>query len=256
MKALILTPLPLNPDLDHVAIVLRHWLNTFKHWPTPSGVGFCFAVADETEELVRMMLKPLKSRFQVWTLPVPHRKLTELYPELAQDWVRSRFGEIALYRNMLLDEARRVRPERAVFLDSDVVPPKDFLRLFEAGRKDVCAGAVRTFNNEWRPVLGFGSFRKPFFTGLDWAEQCPFEALSRVDFANTACMSLGWRVVADERARFDPVWVDYNGEKVLLSEDHSFSHLLSTLGYEIFLDSRIRCAHLRQTPRGRRWLYT
>lgn len=252
---MIMTPLPLNPDLDRLAIVLRHWLNTFKHWQTPSGIGFCFAVADETEELALMMLRPLRRRFQVSTVPVPHRRLTELYPELAQEWARSRFLEIALYRNMLLDEARRVRPDMAVFLDMDVVPPKDFVKCFAEDGRDVCAGVVKTFNNNWDEVLSFGTFDEPFFTDLHWARQVPKESLTKVDFANTACMALGRRVLADEQARFESLWVDYKGEKLLLSEDHAFCRLLTELGYAVYLDSRIRCGHLRETPRGRRWLW-
>ncbi len=255
MKTMIMVPLSKTSDLS---VILGPWLkrDPFQHPRISREVQFefCFAVADEAEADIWHRLLRFRGEHQSWTVTVPHDALRRLFPAVAEEWSRSRFGEIALYRNMLLDEARRVKPDLAVFLDSDIVPPKGFLNLFHGDGKDVCAGVVKTFNNEWKEVLGFGNFVEPFFTDLRWTERVPEETLSKVGFANTACMALGWRVLVDERARFEPLWVDYRGEKVLLSEDHSFCNLLYDLGYEIFLDSRIRCSHLRETPQGRRWL--
>ena len=58
-------------------------------------------------------------------------------------------------------------------------------------------------------------------------------------------------MLKDDRAKFIPIPVDHER---YVSEDHAFCWLLSSLNYKVYVDSTIRCVHLRQTPEGVKWL--
>jgi hypothetical protein len=254
-----MTPLSRRPDLSVIngAWVKKDPFRGLNSLDMNRGIEheFCFAVADDMEDEVWRLLQRFRVAHDPHIVPVPHETLLKAFPFVAADWNMSRFGELAFYRNMLLDKARELKPDQAIFVDSDMVPPRGFLDRLRADGKDVCAGMVKTFNNNWDEVYGYGTFREPWFTGLDWRRHHDNEGnLLRVDFANSACLALGWRVLADERAKFEPLWVDFQGAKVLLSEDSSFCRLLGELGYRIWVDELVRCSHLRKTPRGTVWL--
>ena len=255
---LILTPLSKDFAKYKFAEILKKWKNNFDDGTKPKP-QFVFAIADTAEAELKEHLKILSSKFEVSTVPVPYDALVKNYPMIQAEWLTNRFGEIALFRNMLLDEARRRHPDMAIFLDADVVPPVYMLDFFHEDfttipHVNVCGGIVKTFNNNWDVVYGFGDFKQPWFSGLDWAQKVPSMRLAKVGFANTACLALKWRIIDDDALKFEALPLKFNGEPMVMSEDHSFSHLLSCYGYKIFIDNRVRCDHLRITPSGFRWL--
>ncbi len=253
MRIDFMTPLPKDPNPAVILTVLRSWTKMAKA-NKKHEIKFLFALSTESEAQMRPLLAWLIAEKQ--TLPIPQELVEKLFPIVAEQWKISRFPEIAFYRNLLLEQARQDDPDAAVFLDSDVVPPEETPETLSwmehsGHRSPAVAGIVKTYNNDWQEVLGFGQFRKPFFTGLDWAKELPRTVLTEVDFANTACLALPRTTFQDSDTKFLPVMFD---ETHYVSEDHAFCHRLRQNGYRILVDTRIKCRHLRETQEGLRWL--
>ncbi len=246
---MLMTVLPARPDYYILARVSKQWVRLIAA-NKQTELSFVFSLPTGIVEVVKQTL-PVPVRQRARFLPLPHETLIKMFPQLSASWGTSRFLEISLYRNMLLEYAKAGRPEMAMFLDGDVVPPDDVFRTFQGKPFDILGGVVRTFNNEWNEVIGAGTFWKPFFTGLDWLSKPPATRI-RVDFVNCACMALGPSVLKNETLNFEPYPI--SAEPYFVSEDHSFCREAMLHGFKVELDGRVRCEHLRATPRGIQWL--
>jgi len=184
---MLMTVLPARPDYYILAHVSKKWVTLIKA-NKQTELSFVFSLPSGIVDIVKQTL-PVPVRERARFLPVPHETLIKMFSQLRLSWGASRFLEISLYRNMLLEYARAGQPEMAIFLDADVVPPDDAFRIFQEKPFEVLGGIVRTFNNEWNEIIGAGTFRTPFFTGLDWIYKLPTTRI-QVDFVNTACMAL------------------------------------------------------------------
>lgn len=236
MKIGVLTPIPSKLDVDLLNLILLQWNNLYERQKKHEMV-FYFLAPKNTN--AAKTITAFKANHKLVFFP---EQCLELDSSARADVYQTRFVELTFYRNMLLNEAKSDSVDGTIFLDSDVVPPTNFVDCFVEDDKDICGGPVWVLNGAGEVVLGFGQYRKPFFSGLLWAQKLPNEQLTEMDFVNTACMYLSHKALSDENLRLS-IFKTADGR--IISEDHAFCHIAQSLGYKIFLDNRIKCAHYR-----------
>jgi cellulose synthase/poly-beta-1,6-N-acetylglucosamine synthase-like glycosyltransferase len=156
---------------------------------------------------------------------------------------KTRFPEMAEARNLLLEHGKK--HPWCLFLDSDILMPKDAVRKLISNGKDVC-GAMAKIPSALNTVENnFGAFTPNFQDGVRFATKRPDE-LMQVGFVNTTCMLINHRIANDPRVTF--CCLMYDGDKQG-SEDHSYCYLANLYGYKVYVDPSINCKHYRRTGR-------
>lgn len=221
----VLTPVQRITNYPNLTQAFSYWQRMYARVRKRFDVIFIFAVQRGSNAVAT-----------IESLQVPKEILWVDYTN------ENRFVEIANSRNVLLREARGIGAKHVLFLDSDVGAPACTIeRLIDDGKDFVGAVAV-TFNNAKEPVLGFGKFKEPFYSGLEWADVLPAERLSKVGYMCSICLYLGEHVLKDQRLWF-PMSLEVEGK--MMSEDHAFSKLVSECEYDLWVDSSIQVLHFR-----------
>ena len=150
---------------------------------------------------------------------------------------------ISLVRQMLLDRARRLNMDYAIFLDADVCPlTTDMVASLTSwgDKADIVGGPyLRPFPSE---VL-LDVFWKSSVPG-DWTmrrtAKVAVQPLEDVAIVGGGCMCLTRRILDDKRMQFwprNPKWIpEY-------SEDHAFCLDALDLGYKVALDTTVELSH-------------
>lgn len=165
----------------------------------------------------------------------------------------TRYDIIGAVRQQLLQLARTVDPEYAVFLDSDVWPQtRKLIPLLTRHGKDIVAGPIfrhypqgMFLNCLWRGEQGKYRYR------LMPETHDPIEQVLAV---GGGCMCLSRQVLQDTRVNFYPVKRPWLNEEC--SEDYGYCLDASRFGYTCWLDTTIPLKHFSpMTERQRKpWL--
>lgn len=165
----------------------------------------------------------------------------------------SPYGVIALIRQTLLDEARKLNVDYAIFFDDDLfIADKDFITQITSDNKDIVGGAYfRTY-----PMGDLMSYLAKNESGEK--QYCPFilrnyqlHKLFKVVAVGGGCMCIDKKVLMDERVNFYPI-VEYNFNQKNSSEDFAYCLLASKYGYEVWSDDRFKLCHY-QIHKARPW---
>jgi len=222
--------------------------------PRPEKVIFCENNSrDRTLELV-------------WNWDYPH--------EVIRIWTRDdaapperKYEVIAQVRDILLDRARKLDPDYAIFMDCDVFPVRrDLIARLTSHGKDAVGGVYRRSvypDQMWicgafliEPLL---KKRIPKKLKIDLRERrrrgevavqlsdCTPE-LHPAMGAGMGCFCISRRVIQNRNIYFHPTI----GSK---SEDYSFCERILREGFEIYLDGGAKLLHAYPTPSKQRpWL--
>jgi len=221
----ILTPIPRVVNYPNLMQSFPYWHRMYQRAKKRYNVLFIFAVQVGTNAMPT-----------IDSLHVPKKILWVEYQN------ENRFVEIAYSRNLLLKEARALKAKYTIFLDSDIGAPAATIDRLIADGKDFVGALAVTYRNDQKPMLGFGVFREPFYTGCEWAGEIPEKKLTQVGFMCSICICLSERILNDLRLWF-PMNLDLMGRKI--AEDHAFSKLLTECDYELWVDSTLHVLHFR-----------
>lgn len=155
-------------------------------------------------------------------------------------------------RNVLVRKFLERSEEWAIFVDSDVIPPRHVGQLTSHGKKIVSALVLQLVDGLPRPTLyrryadletelpavGKGNY---CWVGLDLLER--EEELYRVDVVGTGCLAIHREVF--EKIGFP--WFRFREDEdgILYGEDVWFSERAREAGYSLYVDPAVQCVHER-----------
>lgn len=211
----------------------------------------------------------------------PHEIIRVWFSRMAASIPGHEYDGIAHARDLLLTKARHMDLDYAIFLDDDTIPESpDFIQRFIDNGLDLCGGAYsRTFGDgkvylasKWstkqsmsempygndpkmQKVIGEAVARANksengylCFGGLDSAK------LYKVAITSGGALALSRKVLEDKRLQFYPIHHELTDGVPKTSEDFGFCLLARSLGYEVYVDGRIRFAHMDTGNKNRPWI--
>lgn len=152
-------------------------------------------------------------------------------------WNSGNFVNIVRARNRCIDQALENNSDFLFFLDADVFPPSDVLArltklVSEESDKSIFGGYYnsRFFNNY--PMIG--NFKSDGSIGLI-SEEKDFNSgnIITCDAAGMGCILLSSKLI--EELKFD--------EEVSQSEDIDYFRSAKNLGYNLYIDTSVKCEH-------------
>lgn len=156
-----------------------------------------------------------------------------------------RYLSIGNARQVLLERARELDPDFAIFLDSDIlVKSSDLIDIFTTWGLDIVGGCyIRDFPE--------GHFLATLFPNPSKVTRFklyakPRKALEEVEATSCGCLCLSRRVIQDRRLNFIPL-------REGCSEDFGFCHQARDLGYTIYLESLARLVHRIRLKAKKPW---
>lgn len=226
--------------------------------PLPEKVIFCENnSSDETLEVI-------------WNFKLPH--------EVIRVWFKSdaakgnQYDPIAHVRQLLLTRARRADVKMAIFLDDDCIPErKDFIQMFLDNNFDICSGSyTRDFPQgtmvatmwsidapvEDMPKGTIPSIRHAIEKTIEDARKHNLNVLGfkyqdfeegkiyKVTVTSAGALALSRKILDDNQMNFIPIRHDLAKQEEGASEDFGFCLLANSLGYLVYLDFKIKFAHL------------
>jgi hypothetical protein len=159
---------------------------------------------------------------------------------------------IDLAREMTVEDALEVDPEWILFMDSDVIPPADvFPRLRNRGVDIVSALYYMDHPKQIHPAMWkLDENGSPAIAGYD------YEGLVNVDAVGFGCLLVNRDVIDDieppwfrwSKGYDDHPWdLQHQGEKPGISEDFHFCHKAIEAGYDIYVDTTVKCMHEKRS---------
>lgn len=252
---------PVYNSSDHI----KTWFKMVERLdPMPEKVIFC--ENNSTDDTLKLISE--------WKFPHEIIRI-ELVPN-ASRVIDNRYGAIAIVRELLLTRARYLNPKFAIFIDDDIFPEScNFIELITKSEKDIVGGVYmrplqegHSFEVEWvidtrwsvdQPIEQMPKFAETLEEEKqkvrEWTTEGNFalsfvnvekNKLYEVESTGTGCMCLSSKVVQDRKLCFYPMW----GKE---SEDFGFCLSAGTIGYQIFLDSSVKCAHTICPTKQRLW---
>lgn len=155
---------------------------------------------------------------------------------------------IDLAREKTVETALEADPEWILFLDSDVVPPPDvFPRLRNRG-VDIISGLYFMDNPKGvhAAMWNLDENNSPTPAGYD------YEGLVNVDAVGLGCLLVNRDVIDDigrpwfrwTQGYEDHPWdLQHEGEPPGISEDFDFCYKAHQEGYDIYVDTTVKCLH-------------
>ena len=206
------------------------WASWYKIKYPEDRIKFIFAIPANSPKR-SFVMREFKRRSQIITLDIDYKKTID-----------NRFFELGKVRDLLLEYGRKY--DYGWFLDSDVCPPPEAVNWFIEDCVDIAGGVVLIPDNENNIRLGFGYFR-PYY---DFSNVLPNEEFFQVHAVNTACMFLSKQVMRDKNVSFK-IWsvpgISPTAEPFALSEDHGYCYNALQQHYQLWVDRRVACKHLR-----------
>jgi GT2 family glycosyltransferase len=174
--------------------------------------------------------------------------------------ISSRYDLIGICRQLLLQRARQLDPDYAIFLDSDIVVlSKDLIERFGRFQKTDIVGAP------YERDFPQGRLLSALWPNLYPTPEQPFQLLPRNRISSSeptealavggGCMRLSRKIIHEKTLNFYPVQRPWLGVGAL-AEDFGYCLHARALGYGICLDPTIRLAHwspTREQLRGNAW---
>ena len=153
-------------------------------------------------------------------------------------------------RNRLLQYVKQNeeawKPDFVFFLDSDnTVSAESLLQLIE-DNCDIASALYLMRKPPHRPVILKSAPGKQVKA---WQKDYDAESLSEVECVGMGCCAIKWSVASRMLSEFEYPFdyervKDEGGKPVYLSEDVVFCDRARKLGYKIWLDSRVKSAHI------------
>lgn len=169
-------------------------------------------------------------------------------------------------RNYMAVEALRQGFDYLFMVDDDNPIPPETLELMIADDKDIVIAPILSRNpveKNYHPLCAFysevvdvkGKSLRMYHPIKEFKDEGP---LHKIDAGGTGCILIKRRVLEkmfekyqDHMFEFGDVTV--NGQRRTMSEDAEFCERAVDLGFEIWLDDRIRPKHLITTPAYVQW---
>lgn len=193
----------------------------------------------------------------------------------ALDFCETRFDLIGIVRQFLLQRARQLNPDFAIFLDSDIlVESTDLITLLtrivlpaEIG-PDMClvGGPYPGFSHTLSVRLDALSYG---WKGgnISWQEgnaRRPITTLEEIVATGGGCMCLPRRLIQDRRVNFYPVETsEYESEELKqdlakqglpnMGEDYTYCYRARALGYHVVMNWDVYLDHLYDDYKSRTW---
>lgn len=156
------------------------------------------------------------------------------------------YGVIAIARQMLLNRARQIDPDYAIFIDSDImIFYSHFIDQITCHGKDIVG----------TPYLR--PFPKGMFLATIWKrdgkkswykKSC--QGFQKCSMTSGGCLCLSRKVIQDTRLNFDPpIW-----DKRKASEDFSYCIRAKKLGYNIWVDCNLQIGHYATASDYKPWM--
>ena len=146
---------------------------------------------------------------------------------------------IALARQKLLDRAREIDPDYALFIDADVLPLNtDLIRKVHLREFPILGAPYYRHFPEGIHLCSLWSGNKP---GTFALRQNSVVDLDTPLVTSGGAMFLSRKIIQDKKLHFSPI---YLGGGELTAEDFGFCFLARSMGYQIYLDFTIKVHHL------------
>ncbi len=220
--------------------------------PGPEKVIFC--ENDSTDRTVDIINN--------WDFP--HELIS--FKSKKADTQKDIYAVIARNRQYLLERARKLNPEFAIFLDDDVFPDdENIIEKLTYHKLPIVGGAyLRPFADKGVFVSSYWDINAPLkdlppaidledlvrngkregspFLMFSACENCVY----KVAATSAGCLCLSRKVIQDSRLKFSPRKRKDAAEGT--SEDFGFCLLAKNYGYAVCLDGDTRLSHLVATP--------
>ena len=174
-----------------------------------------------------------------WKSNHPNTEIIRLW--FKKDAVTSPYEIIGLVRQMLLDRARKLGVDFAIFIDDDIfLAEKDFITKITRHGKDLVGGAYfRSYpQGDFLSYLAFGK------VGYVLRSYQKFR-LQEIAAISGGCMCIGKKLLMDKRINFSPILNNY-------SEDFGYCARAMSYGYKIYIDDSFKICHY-QIHEARAW---
>jgi glycosyltransferase involved in cell wall biosynthesis len=158
---------------------------------------------------------------------------------------------IGIARQVLLEYARKLNPNYAIFIDDDIVIyPPDFVTQITRRHKDVIGAPYLRRYPEGTFLAS--KWKRKGKDKLWFKSKC--KGLQKVYVTSAGCICLSRRIIQDKRVNFHPViWT----EKLKASEDFSYCIRAHHAGYDVWLDGDINgIGHYAEIDKDKPWMVT
>jgi len=234
MRPKVILLVPTHNAADHLEL----WSdNLYLLDPPPDKVIFC--ENNSTDDTLRWIDK----------LKLPHELIRIWFRDDIETQILKEENEylnIAHVRQLLLTRARHLNPDYAIFVDDDVIPPKDLIQKIINSSKDMIGFNYYRHYPEgiWLSSKAFNSspavkgnmyydlvFASRICTTLPkYREKYVEDNLLQVDCMSGGCMGLSSKIIQDRRLNFYPInlmkWT---------SEDFGYCVKATRLGYKVWV---------------------
>lgn len=155
---------------------------------------------------------------------------------------------IDLARERATEQALDHNPEWILYLDSDVIPPRDVFHQLLDHDLDVCSGMYMVDKNPPHPAAWALTEDDNLSALEEWYEN----TIINVDAVGLGCCMVNQRVFNElEKPYFrwtegyeeHPWDIKDDTEQKGVGEDFYFCHKVQEAGYNIYVDSSIQCYH-------------
>lgn len=158
--------------------------------------------------------------------------------ELSFDFVKG--YDVAVARNRIAEKARAGRFDYVLMVDSDTIIPPETLNYMLDPPVDICLGVCPRKNTK-EGKSAIIKFNAPGYHDSYYYRELP-EGRTKVKGGGFACALVKVNVFT----RMDSPWFQYviNADGSTLSEDYYFCNNARFMGFDIWMDPRVRCGHL------------
>jgi len=158
----------------------------------------------------------------------------------------SPYAIIAMVRQILLNRARKLSVDYAIFLDDDIfIADKDFITKITGNKNSIIGGAYfRTYPHG--DILSYLAENERKEESISPYLMRNYQLYKRfkVVAVGGGCMCIGKEVLMDKRVNFYPITEYY--KKGTNAEDYAYCVLAGSLGYEVFVDDRFKICHYQE----------
>jgi len=142
-------------------------------------------------------------------------------------------------RQILLDRARRLNPDYAIFIDDDIaIFYEAFIDQITSHHKDVVGGAYLRDFREGRLIAS--KWKRKGMKGIWYKKACM--GFQECYVTSAGCLCLSRKIIQDRRVNFMPII--WNTEQKA-SEDFGYCIRAANAGYKIYLDCTFRLGHMQ-----------
>jgi len=196
---------------------------------------------DNTLDVIKRFKRP-KELMRMWFVNDAVKKLGNPY------------AMIGLVRQFLLEKARKINPDYAIFIDDDIILyDKDFISRITSWKKDICGAPYLRNYPEGTNLASI--WKRKGYKG-NWMKRC-CKGFQECHLTSAGCMCLTRKIIQDKRFGFYPIiWGEIWGEKkkgFKASEDYGYCLKARAYGYKVYIDCTLRVGHYAEGYSYKPW---